>query len=138
MRLSTERDRDEAAGIDVLHAGFDSGITLLDTADVYCRDDAERGHNERLIARALATWKGDRSAIVVATKGGMTRPNGQWIPDGRAKTCVSRASRSAVIQAAAERGVPVRCIWLSTSIADAQINAASRIVERYGRLLDAG
>lgn len=85
MRLSTERERNEPTAIDVLHAAFDAGITLLDTADAYCWDDEDRGHNERLIARALATWKGDRSAIGVATKGGMTRPNGQWIPDGRAK-----------------------------------------------------
>ncbi|HJR58350.1 MAG TPA: aldo/keto reductase [Vicinamibacterales bacterium] len=85
MRLSTERDRDEAAALDVLHAAFDAGITLLDTAPAYCWDDDERGHNERLIARALAAWKGSRSAIAVATKGGMTRPGGQWVPDGRAK-----------------------------------------------------
>lgn len=85
MRLSTERDRDESAAIAVLHAAFDSGITLLDTADAYCWDEEERGHNERLIARALATWKGDRSAITVATKGGLTRPNGLWISNGRAK-----------------------------------------------------
>jgi histidinol phosphatase-like enzyme len=39
-----------------------------------------------------------------------------------------------VIQAAWRRGLPVRCVWLSTSIEDAQINAASRIVSRYGRL----
>jgi aryl-alcohol dehydrogenase-like predicted oxidoreductase len=92
MRLSTERDRDEARrygdearAIDVLHAAFDAGVTLLDTADAYCLDDSDTGHNERLIARALATWSGDRAGIVVATKGGLTRPNGQWIPDGRAR-----------------------------------------------------
>ena len=54
MRLSTERDRDDVAGIEILHAAFDVGITFLDTADAYCRDDSEVGHNERLIARALA------------------------------------------------------------------------------------
>jgi len=51
-------------------------------------------------------------------------------------TYVSRASRAAVIQAAAARGVAVRCVWLTTSVEDAQVNAVSRIVERYGRLLD--
>jgi histidinol phosphatase-like enzyme/predicted kinase len=51
-------------------------------------------------------------------------------------TYVSRASRAAVIQAAAARGVAVRCVWLSTSVADAQVNAVSRVVERYGKLLD--
>jgi aryl-alcohol dehydrogenase-like predicted oxidoreductase/predicted kinase/histidinol phosphatase-like enzyme len=93
MRLSTERDRDEPApspvegsrAIDVLHAALDAGVSLLDTADAYCLDDRDRGHNERLIARALATWHGDRSAVRIATKGGMTRPDGRWEPDGRAK-----------------------------------------------------
>src|SRR5690242_7449848 len=85
MRLSTEPGRDDEQAIAVLHAALDAGVTLLDTADAYCLDDAERGHNERLIARALSTWPGDRSRVVVATKGGLTRPHGQWAPDGRAK-----------------------------------------------------
>lgn len=49
-------------------------------------------------------------------------------------TYVSRASRAAVVQAAAARGAAVRCVWLSTSVDDAQVNAARRLVERYGRL----
>jgi aryl-alcohol dehydrogenase-like predicted oxidoreductase len=85
MRLSTERDRDETRGIAVLHAAFDAGVTFFDTADAYCLDDSEIGHNERLIARALASWNGERSRIIVATKGGLTRPEGAWIPDGRAR-----------------------------------------------------
>jgi aryl-alcohol dehydrogenase-like predicted oxidoreductase len=85
MRLSTERDRHEARGLDVLHAALDRGVTLLDTADAYCLDDSDVGHNERLIARAVASWSGDRSRVVIATKGGLTRPNGQWVPDGRGR-----------------------------------------------------
>ena len=85
MRLSTERDRDEARAIAVLHAAFDAGVTFLDTADAYCLDHTETGHNERLIARALAAWSGDPSRIIVATKGGLTRPQGGWVPDGRAR-----------------------------------------------------
>jgi aryl-alcohol dehydrogenase-like predicted oxidoreductase len=85
MRLSTERDRDETRAIDVLHAAFDDGVTLLDTADAYCLDDSDVGHNERLIAHALASWHGDRSRIVVATKGGLTRPDGEWVPNGKAR-----------------------------------------------------
>jgi predicted kinase len=50
-------------------------------------------------------------------------------------TYVSRKSRGAWIQAAAKRGLPVRCIWLATTLEDAQVNAASRIVSAYGRLL---
>ena len=98
MRLSTERDRDESRAIAVLHAAFDAGINFLDTADAYCWDDGETGHNERLIARALATWTGDRSRVAVATKGGLTRPRGAWVPDGRARhlAAACEASRQAL------------------------------------------
>ena len=94
MRLSTEPDRDEARAIDVLHAAFDAGVTFLDTADAYCRDAGEAGHNERLVARALATWGGDRSRILVATKGGLTRPQGEWIADGRARHLLAACAAS--------------------------------------------
>ena len=84
MRLSTESDRDDARSVAVIHAALDAGITLLDTADAYCLDADETGHNERLVASALASWGGDRSRIRVATKGGLVRPRGDWIQDGRA------------------------------------------------------
>src|SRR4030095_8731759 len=78
---------------EVLHAAFDLGVTFLDTADAYCLNDSETGHNERLIARALKAWRGARSRIVIATKGGLTRPDGpstsigtsRWVPDGRSR-----------------------------------------------------
>ena len=85
MRLSTSRDRDDQRALAVIRAALDAGITLLDTANAYCLDDTELGTNERLIARAIAEWGGDRSKITVATKGGMRRPGGEWVPDGRAK-----------------------------------------------------
>ena len=98
MRLSTGPDRDEARAIAVLHAAFDAGINFIDTADAYCRDSSEAGHNERLIARALACWHGDRARIVVATKGGLTRPEGRWIANGRARhlAAACEASRRAL------------------------------------------
>jgi len=85
MRLSTERDRDDGRSIEVLHAALDAGVAFFDTADAYCWDEHDAGHNERLIARALATWTGDPSRIVVATKGGLTRPDGRWVANGRAR-----------------------------------------------------
>jgi aryl-alcohol dehydrogenase-like predicted oxidoreductase/predicted kinase len=85
MRLSTAPDRDEARALAVIHLALDAGVTLLDTADVYAHDERDIGHNERLIARALATWSGDRARVVVATKGGLTRPGGAWVADGRAR-----------------------------------------------------
>jgi hypothetical protein len=50
-------------------------------------------------------------------------------------TYVSRRSRASLIQLATKHGFPVRCIWLSTSLEDAQVNAVSRMVARFGRLL---
>jgi aryl-alcohol dehydrogenase-like predicted oxidoreductase/predicted kinase/histidinol phosphatase-like enzyme len=94
MRLSTEPDRDEARATAVLHTALDAGLEFLDTADAYCRDDDERGHNERLIGRALATWSGDRSRVRVGTKGGLTRPGGRWVPDGRARSLREACERS--------------------------------------------
>lgn len=85
MRLSTRPDRDALDAEAVIHAALDAGITLLDTADAYCHDESDTGHNERLIARGLASWSGDRTVITIATKGGLTRPGGRWVPDGRAK-----------------------------------------------------
>jgi aryl-alcohol dehydrogenase-like predicted oxidoreductase/histidinol phosphatase-like enzyme len=94
MRLSTAADRDDERAIAVIHAALDAGVRLLDTADAYARDPSEIGHNERLIARALGSWSGDRAAVVVATKGGMTRPNGLWITDGRARHLADAAAAS--------------------------------------------
>ena len=94
MRLSTAAERDEEHGVAVLHAAFDAGVTLLDTADAYCWNDAETGHNERLIARALASWRGDCRAIRVATKGGLTRPEGRWVADGRGRALAAACARS--------------------------------------------
>src|SRR5262245_57391640 len=85
MRLSTAPNRDETGAISVLHAAVDAGLHFIDPADAYCLGHTDVGHNERLIAAAIASWSGDRSRIVVATKGGLTRPQGHWIPDGRGR-----------------------------------------------------
>lgn len=85
MRLSTNEDRDRDRSIAVIHAALDAGVRLLDTADSYGWDESEAGHNERLIADALATWPGDRAPVQVVTKGGIVRPGGRWVPDGRAQ-----------------------------------------------------
>ena len=56
-----------------VRAALDAGVTLIDTADIYAPSWDQMGHNERIVADALAGWGGDRSSIVVATKGGITR-----------------------------------------------------------------
>jgi aryl-alcohol dehydrogenase-like predicted oxidoreductase len=83
MHLSIAGRPDEATANAVIHAALDGGVTLLDTADVYCLDDGDLGHNERLIATALRTWAGPREQVIVATKGGMTRPAGRWARNAR-------------------------------------------------------
>jgi len=83
MPLSIQDRPDEEQGVRVIHAALDAGMTLLDTADVYCLHQDDIGHNERLIATALAAWPGDRDEIVVATKSGLERPEGRWTRNGR-------------------------------------------------------
>lgn len=51
-------------------------------------------------------------------------------------TYVDRAARAPVIAAARRHGLPVRCIVADTSLEDAQVNAAGRLLERHGALLD--
>jgi aryl-alcohol dehydrogenase-like predicted oxidoreductase len=82
MHLSIQGRPSEDQGVEVIQAALDAGDTLIDTADAYCLDDREVGHNERLIARALRGWKGNRAQTVVATKGGVVRTGGRWLNDG--------------------------------------------------------
>lgn len=83
QRLSTDSDDD--AAIQALHAALDGGVRWLDTADVYAPTANDIGHNERLVARALDSWSGDRGDVVVSTKGGLVRRGKRWEPNGRAK-----------------------------------------------------
>jgi len=83
MPMSLAGRPDEARSIRTIHAALDAGATLIDTADAYCRDGSEVGHGERLVAKALAAWPGDRDRVLVATKGGHTRPGREWGLDGR-------------------------------------------------------
>jgi len=82
MQLSVSGRPDHEQGIATIHAALEAGVTLIDTADSYCLDDSEVGHNERLIGEALRSWGGDRSEVLVATKGGHIRPGGRWEVDG--------------------------------------------------------
>ncbi|MDX3697099.1 aldo/keto reductase [Streptomyces europaeiscabiei] len=79
MPLSIEHRPDETRAIATVHAALDAGVTLIDTADSYHWHAGEAGHNELLIARALARYGGDTSHVLVATKGGRGRPgDGRW------------------------------------------------------------
>jgi aryl-alcohol dehydrogenase-like predicted oxidoreductase len=83
MQMSLAGRPDEARSIRTIHAALDAGVTLIDTADAYCLNGSEAGHNERLVARALDGWPGGRDRVLVATKGGHTRPGREWDLDGR-------------------------------------------------------
>jgi aryl-alcohol dehydrogenase-like predicted oxidoreductase len=82
MRLSIGDRPAETDAIAVIHQALDLGVTLIDTADSYCRDEADKHHNERLIRQALQQYAGDTSRVVVATKGGLMRPKGAWTRNG--------------------------------------------------------
>lgn len=72
---------DEAVA--TVHAALDAGVTLIDTADIYAPAWNEVGHNERIVAEAVRTWAGDASGVLLTTKGGITRAEGeQWGRDG--------------------------------------------------------
>jgi aryl-alcohol dehydrogenase-like predicted oxidoreductase len=49
-------------------------------------------------------------------------------------TYLTRASRSYVVEAAGRHGVPTRCIWLDTPLAQAQVNMVERILDRLASL----
>ncbi|MER6273821.1 aldo/keto reductase [Streptomyces sp900105755] len=85
MPMSIEGRPEEARSIATVHAALDAGVTLIDTADAYHRDADEVGHNETLIAKALARHALG-AQILVATKGGHLRPgDGSWTLDGSPK-----------------------------------------------------
>jgi aryl-alcohol dehydrogenase-like predicted oxidoreductase len=94
MHLSLDQRPSEADARLVLHAVFDAGVTLVDTADVYCLDQHDIGHNERLIAAALRSWTGRRDEVIVATKGGLVRPAGRWETDARPQQLHAACDRS--------------------------------------------
>ena len=49
---------------------------------------ADRDHERSVavIREALRGWGGDRTRVEIATKGGLRRPRGQWVADGKAKS----------------------------------------------------
>ncbi|MFC9842672.1 aldo/keto reductase [Streptomyces sp. NPDC060223] len=83
MPMSIEGRPDEQRSVATIHAALEAGVTLIDTADAYHRDADEVGHNESLIARAVAGFGGDTSDVLIATKGGHLRPgDGSWTLNG--------------------------------------------------------
>ena len=63
-------DRD---GVRVVIAALEAGVRLLDTAACYVPDEHRQGHNEGLLAKAVAEWGGDPADVLIATKCGIRR-----------------------------------------------------------------
>lgn len=82
MALSIAGRPPQAQALAVIRAFVEGGGNFIDTANVYSLDDTDIGHSERLVGRALDAL-GARDQVVVATKGGLRRPHGQWVSDGR-------------------------------------------------------
>ncbi|MBJ7355716.1 aldo/keto reductase [Nocardioides sp.] len=102
MPMSVRPVNDEEQGIATIRTAVENGVTLIDTADAYCRDESEFGHNEVLIAKALAQAGAGPDDVLVATKGGHTRTGTAWTLDGRPEylreACVASARRLGVEQ----------------------------------------
>ena len=89
MRLPAE------SASETIAAAAEAGVTIFDTARAY-------DGNEELLARALRRCGAAETARIV-TKGGMTRPGGAWVPDGRAKAILADCEASL----AALDGLPI-------------------------------
>ena len=71
---------------------------MLDTADIYAPTWDSMGHNEEFVAEALRTWSGtkeQKAKVVIATKGGITRGEGEtWGRNGSLDYLVAATERS--------------------------------------------
>jgi len=105
MPLSIQNRPDERTALTVVAAFLEGGGDFIDTASSYCLDDSDFGHNERLIAKALRAAR--RSDVLVATKGGLTRPEGRWEVD-----CSPAWLRHCCEQSAQNLGAPIPLYYL--------------------------
>lgn len=101
MPFSMNEDRScpsQEQAIATVHAAFDAGVTLIDTADVYAPSWDQLGHNETLVGRAVRSFGRDVDNLLIATKGGITRSEGErWGRDGsldHLRTAVERSLRA--------------------------------------------
>jgi aryl-alcohol dehydrogenase-like predicted oxidoreductase len=101
MPLSIDGRPDREQGLATVLAAIDAGVTLIDTADSYTMEADGQGHNESLIAEALALRPTEAKNILVATKGGLIYRSGRdWDRNGRPEYL-----RQAAIDSARRLGV---------------------------------
>jgi aryl-alcohol dehydrogenase-like predicted oxidoreductase len=128
MPLSIQGRPDERTAHAVIEAFVAGGGNFIDTAISYCFDNDDLGHNERLIRRSLDAL--GRADVIVATKGGVTRPDGRWDVDGTPKTL-----RRCCEQSARDLGAPIALYYLHA--VDARVPLADSLGELV-RLRDEG
>jgi len=127
---------DERLALDTITAARTAGVTVFDTAHAYGAASGGLGSNERFVARALRAAGRPPGARIV-TKGGMTRPGGAWVPDGRAKAIAADCEASLT----ALEGLPIdlylihapdpRTPWRTSVRALARL-VEERLVRRVG------
>ena len=104
MPMSVRTHNDAERSFATIKQALESGLTLIDTADAYSPDEATFGHNEVLIARALAKLGAGPDDVLVATKGGHTRRGLEWELDGSPaylrRACLASMERLGVDQIA--------------------------------------
>src|SRR5690348_13240925 len=84
---------DEAVARETIVAAARCGVTVFDTAHAY---GPTPGRGERLLAHALDGGLDPAGRARIVTKGGMARPGGAWLPDGRARTIAADCEASLV------------------------------------------
>jgi aryl-alcohol dehydrogenase-like predicted oxidoreductase len=122
MPLSIQGRPDERTALAVIEAFVAGGGNHIDTAISYCLDEHDFGHNERLIAKVLR--KLGRADVVVASKGGLTRPEGRWEVD-----CSPQWLRQCCEQSLRDLGGPIPLYYLHT------VDAAVPLPDSLGELV---
>jgi aryl-alcohol dehydrogenase-like predicted oxidoreductase len=82
MELSADGRPDRDRAFATVRAAVETGITIIDVADSYGVGAFEQNHNERLVADALRACGSAGRHVLVATKGGHIRPEGNWDVNG--------------------------------------------------------
>jgi aryl-alcohol dehydrogenase-like predicted oxidoreductase len=70
-QLSIGEYTDESQAMAIINEAMNV-YDMIDTADSYCLDSTDTGHNERLIAKVLKNHP-RKSQVIIATKGGLIR-----------------------------------------------------------------
>jgi aryl-alcohol dehydrogenase-like predicted oxidoreductase len=153
-RPVTARSSASAAGLDLSAAelsrlaGAFGGLETRRVARPPARDDADvvmvmgipgSGKSrvaEKFVARGYVRLNRDARGgssrdLEVLLEEELASGGGQVVLDN---TYLTRAARSHVVETAHRHGIPVRCIWCDTPLAQAQVNLVERILERFGSL----